>query len=348
MMTKPVKGLILCAGKGSRLEPLTYSITKTLIPIGNKPMVERAVQTLIDAGIKEIGLVVREGADAIQELLGDGSKWDVKLTYIYQEQALGTGHAVQTALSFIDDHPVLVYLGDNIIGNDLKNLISSYTESNSVPDALVVTKEVENPQDYGVVELENDQVVHIVEKPSVPKSNLALTGIFLFHSSVVSFFEDIPLSPRGEYELTSVFDKIFEMGGVVKAHSLDSWWIDAGNPLRLLEANRLIMDELVRLRENDIILASDDIVLENCQIEGPVMIGEGSIVRNSTIGPYTTIGRNTTIINTKIKDSIVMENSNIIDIESLISNSIIGEEVNIQKRRNEVNLIISNKNTIFI
>lgn len=347
MMTKPVKGLILCAGKGSRLEPLTYSITKTLIPIGNKPMVQRAVETLIDAGIRDIGLVVREGADIIQKLLGDGSKWGVKLTYIYQKQALGTGHAVQTALSFIDNHPVLVYLGDNIIGNRLEDLIS-YFYSDRCPDALVVTKRVNNPQDYGVVELQNGQVVHIVEKPKVPRSNLALTGIFLFHSSVVPFIEEIPLSPRGEYELTSVFDKIFETGGIVKAHSLNSWWIDAGNPLRLLEANRFIMDEMIRQSDNEIILASDDIILENCKIEGPVMIGEGSVIRNSRIGPYTTIGSNTTIINTKLRNSIVMENSSIIDIESLISNSIIGEEVNIKKRDNEVNLIISNKNTIFI
>ena len=347
MMIKPVKGLILCAGKGSRLEPLTYSITKTLIPIGNKPMVQRAVETLIDAGIKEIGLVVREGAETIQKLLGDGSKWGVKLTYIYQEQALGTGHAVQTALSFIEDHPVLVYLGDNIIGNGLGDLIS-YAYSADCPDALVATKRVDNPQDYGVVEVQDDRVVHIVEKPKMPRSNLALTGIFLFHASVISYFENIPLSPRGEYELTSVFDKIFETGGIVKAHPLDSWWIDAGNPLRLLEANRLMMDEMICQSESQILLASDDIILENCEIEGPVMIGEGSIIRNSRIGPYTTIGSNTTIINTKIRNSIVMENSSIIDIESLISNSIIGEEVNIQKRDDEVNLIISNKNTIFI
>jgi len=346
-MTKPVKGLILCAGKGSRLAPLTYSITKTLIPIGNKPMVQRAVETLIDAGIKEIGLVVREGADAIQELLGDGSKWGVKLTYIYQKQALGTGHAVQTALSFIADHPVLVYLGDNIIGNQLNKLVSLADQADC-PDAVVVTKEVNNPQDYGVVEQRNGQVVHIVEKPKIPRSNLALTGIFLFHSSVIPLFEDIPLSPRGEYELTSVFEKIFEKGGVVKAYSLDSWWIDAGNPLRLLEANRYIMDEMIRQKGEEILLASDDIVLENCEIEGPVLIGEGSIIRNARIGPYTTIGKNTTIINTKIRNSIIMENSNIIDIESLIANSIIGEEVNIQRRDSEVNLIISNKNTIYI
>jgi len=346
-MTKPVKGLILCAGKGSRLEPLTYSITKTLIPIGNKPMVQRAVETLIDAGIKEIGLVVREGAAAIQQLLGDGSKWGVKLTYIYQEQALGTGHAVQTALSFIGEHPVLVYLGDNIIGNDLKELVS-YSQQDDCPDAIVVTKEVENPQDYGVVEQRDGQVVHIVEKPKFPRSNLALTGIFLFHSSVIPLFENLPLSPRGEYELTSVFDKIFEKGGIIRSHALNNWWIDAGNPLRLLEANRLTLDELVSQRGEDILLASHDIVLENCQIEGPVLIGEGSVIRNASIGPYTAIGRNTTIINTKIKNSIIMENSRIIDIEPLIANSIIGEEVNIQKRDNEVNLIISNKNTIYI
>lgn len=310
-------------------------------------MVQRAVETLIDAGIKEIGLVVREGADTIQALLGDGSKWGVKLTYIYQQQALGTGHAVQTALSFIGDDPVLVYLGDNIIGNQLKELVA-YADHEDFPDAVVVTKEVENPQDYGVVEQQDGQVIHIVEKPKNPKSNLALTGIFLFHSSVIPLFEDIPLSPRGEYELTSVFDRIFEQGGRVQSYPLNSWWIDAGNPLRLLEANRLMMDEMVSQKGEKMILESDDIILENCEVEGPVLIGEGSVIRNATIGPYTTIGRNATLINTKIKNSIVMENSSIIDIESFIANSIIGEEVNIKKRENELNLIISNKNTIFI
>ncbi|SHE37901.1 glucose-1-phosphate thymidylyltransferase [Seinonella peptonophila] len=346
-MNKKIKGLVLCAGKGSRLEPLTYSITKTLIPIGNKAMVQRAVETLIDAGIDEIGLVVREGAEEIRDLLGDGSKWGVSITYIVQQQALGTGHAVQTALPFINGDSVIVYLGDNIIGKNLHDLVSSFQKQDNI-DAMVVTKEVANPQDYGVVELRHGHITNIVEKPKQPRSNLALTGIFLFSASTIPFFREIPLSTRGEYEITSVFDKIFANQGIIKAHSLDSWWIDAGNPGRLLEANRMIIDEMLETSDSNIILENDDVVLDNCRIEGPVLIGEGSVIKNSVIGPYTTIGAYTTLTNTQIRNSIIMENSSISDIDSIITNSIIGEEVHIKKRAEEVNLIISNKNTIVI
>lgn len=295
-MNSPIKGLILCAGNGTRLKPITQKVQKTLVPIANKPTISYGLYALAEAGITDIGIVVRSNQEEIIRYCGDGKKFGVNITFIYQNSPKGTGDAIRVASDFIGDSPMIVYLGDNIYGQSLRTLIQTFV--NEPASAYVTTKEVENPTDYGVVVVENNQVIHLQEKPKEPISNKALTGVYIFNSGVIKKFNNIVPSENGEIEMTTAVKNLINKEEV-KYFEIKSWWEDIGKPRNLLIGNKNILRE----GGNRI---HPDANIKNTKIIQPVSVEKGATIKNSIIGPSVSIGENCMINDSIIDDSIIL------------------------------------------
>lgn len=342
-----MKALILAGGKGTRLRPLTNTIAKHLLPVANKPILFYVLEQIQEAGIRDIGIVISpETGTDLKQALSDGSKWGASITYILQSPPLGLAHAVKTAQDFLGDSPFLLFLGDNLIKDGVKNLVSEF--NNESPDALIVLKEVADPRAFGVAEVDAyGKVTRVVEKPKEPKSNLALVGAYIFTPVVHRAIAELKPSWRGEYEITDAIQKLLDMGQNVKSHVLKGWWLDTGKKEDLLEANRIILDEYLPrniLGEVDTksqITGKVEICkgakIEGSMIQGPVSIAANCRIVNSFIGPYTSIGEETVIENSKIENSIILNKSHILDIRQM-KDSVIGRNVEVirQERDHEI------------
>lgn len=343
-----MKGLILSGGKGTRLYPLTYTRAKQLIPVANKPVLFRVIETIRDAGIQEIGIVTGSTIDEIREAVGDGSQFgDVKITYIPQDSPDGLAHAVKISEDFLKDDSFVMFLGDNVIQGGINTLIADF--ANNDWNSQIVLKQVENPQAFGVAKLREDgSVEQLIEKPENPPSDLALVGIYMFDHNIFKAVHDIKPSKRGELEITDAIQWLIEHGYRVSPHVHEGWWIDTGKPTDMLEANSFVMDEMLQQTNRDNRLSpacyiSDDsevdsrvIVAEGARIigstvRGPAVIGKNTVIENSFVGPYTSLYHNVTIKNCEIERSIVLESSTIEDIESRIQDSLIGREAKVRR-----------------
>ncbi len=329
-----MKGLVLSGGKGTRLRPLTYSIPKQLVPVANKPILHFVIEDLARAGIVEIGVIYSpETGDEIRQSLGSGERWGVKLTYIYQAEPLGLAHAVKTARDFLGDNSFVMYLGDNLIDSGIKNFVQEFADSEANTDSIILLKEVADPTHFGVAVIDgNGRVQRLVEKPKEPPSNLALVGIYLFSPLVHEAIDRIRPSWRGELEITDAIQQLVDDGRRVTAHVLQGWWLDTGKKDDMLEANRVVLDGLIKReiygRVDDTsqvsgrVLVEEGASIEGSQVRGPAVIGRGAVVRNSFIGAYTSIGDNCRVENSCIEFSVIMEGSQIQDVarmdESLI------------------------------
>jgi len=328
-----IKALILSGGKGTRLYPLTFTSAKQLIPIANKPVLFRVIETVRDAGITDIGIVVGDTAPEVMAAVGDGSRWGVKVTYIRQEAPLGLAHAVKISRDYLGDTPFVMFLGDNVIQGGIRHLVRMFLESDY--DAQIVLKEVPDPQHYGVAELENGRIVRLVEKPREPRSNLALVGIYLFRPPIFEAVEAIRPSWRGELEITDAIQYLVERGYRVYPYIHTGWWIDTGKPIDMLAANSLVLEELEPrvdgYVDRDSVLEGKVVIekgaeIINSRIRGPAIIGEHTRIVNSYIGPFTSIYHHCEIVNSEIEHSIVLEHCRIEDIPR-IADSLIGRRV---------------------
>ena len=335
-----MKGLILSGGKGTRLRPLTFTQAKQLVPVANKPVLFYGVEALLGAGIREIGIIVGDTKNEIQEAVGDGKRWgdDVRITYIEQPEPLGLAHAVLIAEDFLGQEPFVMYLGDNILKSGIVSLVEEFRQRK--PNALILLTAVPDPTMFGVAELENGRVVRLVEKPKQPKSNLALVGVYMFDSHVFEAIKAIKPSWRNELEITDAIQYLVDHGYQVQPHLVSGWWKDTGKIEDILEANRLILESLSGSIEGVVDGASrvsGEVVIEkgasvhSSTIRGPAIIGAGTEVVDSYIGPFTSIQKNCRIIKTEIEHSIVLEGSEIADVGSRIDESLIGREVRIYK-----------------
>ena len=335
-----IKALILAGGSGTRLKPITHTIPKQLLPVANKPILFYVLDQIREAGITDIGIIISpETGPYIREAIGDGSRWDSRITYVSQPEPLGLAHAVKTAQGFLTDSPFLMFLGDNLIEGGVRSFVQEF--DNQSPDALVLLKEVPDPRLFGVAELnDRGEVTHLVEKPKEPKTDLALVGVYLFAPEIHSAIDRIKPSWRGELEITDAIQKLLEMGKEVRSHILTGWWLDTGKKDDLLEANRVVLDDLLKRDVKGEIDSKSKVVgrveikegvkVENSTIRGPVSIAEGCLVRNSFIGPFTSIGANTTVEDSSVGHSVVLENSRIYRIERL-EDSLIGTGVELKK-----------------
>jgi glucose-1-phosphate thymidylyltransferase len=332
-----VKGLILSGGKGTRLRPLTYTSAKQLIPVANKPVLFRVIESIRDASIDDIGIVVGDTADQIQAAVGDGSLWDVKITYIPQDQPLGLAHAVKVSRDFLGDERFVMFLGDNVLQGGISTLIEQFAQSEW--NSQIVLTPVEHPEHYGVAELNGEgRIVRLIEKPKQPPSNLALVGIYMFDPNVHQAVDSITPSWRGELEITDAIQWLVEHDYRVYPYVHRGWWIDTGKQEDMLEANSLVLEEIeptVKGHVDQDSKVDSRVTLQpgaeiiNSVVRGPTIIGERTRIINSYVGPFTSIHHDVVIENSEIERAIVLENSVIRDIPDRIQDSLIGRDVSL-------------------
>lgn len=341
-----MKGLILSGGKGTRLYPLAYTRAKQLIPVANKPVLFRVIETIKSAGIEEIGVVVGDTAPEIREAVGTGEKFGVKITYIPQLTPSGLAHAVKTAQEYLGDSRFVMFLGDNVIQGGISQLIVDFANHPDWNSQIVLTK-VEQPEHYGVAKLGDDgRIEQLIEKPGrnpmykVAPSNLALVGIYMFDQHIFEAVNQIKPSFRGELEITDAIQWLVDHGYKVYPHVHTGWWIDTGKPTDMLRANSLVLEELTPKIEGAVDPVSqvdERVIVErgaeviNSVIRGPAIIGEGTKIINSYIGPFTSIYHSVVIENCEIENSIVLENSTLRDIDTRIQDSLIGRNVDVYR-----------------
>jgi glucose-1-phosphate thymidylyltransferase len=337
-----MKAIILAGGKGVRLKPLTNTTAKQLIPVANKPILFYVLDQIKEAGIRDIGIIISpDTGHFIEELVGDGSKWELNVTYIVQNQPLGLAHAVKTAQPFLVDSPFLMFLGDNLIQGGIKAFVDEFNTKK--PDALILLKKVPDARSFGVAELDAaGKVSRLVEKPKVPKSDLALVGVYLFKPDIHSAISKIKPSARGELEITDAIQQLIEDKKTVNSHILEGWWLDTGKKDDLLEANRIVLDDyLIRDIQGTIdsgskisgrVYIGENSLIENSVVRGPVSISKNCRIINSYIRPFTSIGEGTTIENTSIGNSVIYGKCRISGIDQIID-SIIGSESEVSKQQ---------------
>ncbi|MCC6616674.1 MAG: glucose-1-phosphate thymidylyltransferase [Anaerolineae bacterium] len=346
-----MKGLILSGGKGKRLYPLTYTRAKQLIPVANKPVLVHAIESIRNAGVEEIGIVIGQTGPEIREAIGDGARLGVRVTYIEQPSPDGLAHAVKISQEFLGDDSFVMFLGDNVIEGGISKLIGDFTHSGW--NSQIVLKEVKNPSSFGVAKLRPDgSIEQLIEKPKDPPSNLALVGIYMFDASVFKAVNAIQPSARNELEITDAIQWLIDHGYSVMPHVHEGWWIDTGKATDMLEANANLLDELKPSIAPDAHLENSDIdrrvTIEagahvvNSIIHGPTIIGEHTIIENAYIGPYTSIYHHVTVQNCEIERCIVLEHAEIMDLDERLDSSLIGRNVSLKRKQRKPRTITMN------
>ncbi|MDP1809427.1 MAG: glucose-1-phosphate thymidylyltransferase [Actinomycetota bacterium] len=332
-----MKGLILSGGTGSRLRPITHTSAKQLVPVANKPVLFYAIEAMKQAGITDIGIVVGETKDEIVAAVGDGSAWEIEITYISQEAPLGLAHAVKIAKPFLGSDNFVMFLGDNLIKNGIVSLVEEFARRR--PNAQILLAKVKDPERFGVAELSGGRVIRLTEKPKKPLSDLALVGVYMFDQSIWEAVDSIKPSWRNELEITDAIQYLIEKGLTVEPHIIDGWWKDTGKLEDMLEANRIIletMDSRIDGHVDESTRIDGRVVVEkgaritNSHIRGPAIIGENSQIMDSFIGPFTSIYYDVIVKQSEIEHSIVLEKSSVIGICRL-EDSLIGKNVMVEK-----------------
>jgi len=339
-----LKGLILSGGKGTRLRPITHTSAKQLVPVANKPVLFYGIEAMAAAGVGEIGIIIApETGEEIRQAAGDGSRFGVKIEYIVQDEPLGLAHAVLTAEPFLGESPFVMYLGDNLLQGGIADLVGAFREH--TPDALILLTPVPDPENYGVAELgaaepgEVGRVVKLVEKPAEPATDLALVGVYMFTPSIHDAARAIEPSARGELEITDAIQYLVDGGRRVEPHIVRGWWKDTGRLDDMLEANRLILDNLTESIQGELIDSQVDgrVVIEagarlECTtVRGPAIVGAGADLRDCYIGPYTAIGENCRIAGAEVEHSILLAGSSVCDLDGRMESSLLGRNVTIRR-----------------
>ena len=352
-----MKALILSGGAGTRLRPITHTGAKQLVPVANKPILFYGLEQMAEAGITEVGIIVGDTEPEITTAVGSGERWGLEVTYLRQEAPLGLAHCVLIARDFLEDEDFVMYLGDNLLRQGVRHLVDRFNTDRGGAAAHILLAHVPNPQQFGVAELDADGgVVRLIEKPVDPPSDLALVGVYLFDSTIHEAVRSIAPSKRGELEITDAIQWLIDKGHSVRQQVVDGWWIDTGNLAALLEGNRLILETIEPLIEGSvdaesriegrvIVQAGAEIV--GSVIRGPAIIGEGTRIENSFIGPFTSIYYGCQIIRSEVEHSVILEQSRIVDIPRL-EDSLLGKEVAVTRsaRRPRANRLMLGDHSI--
>jgi len=333
-----LKGLILSGGAGTRLRPITHTSAKQLVPVANKPVLFYGIEAMADAGIREIGIIIApETGEEIRVAVGDGSQFGLEVEFIVQDEPLGLAHAVLTARDFLGASPFVMYLGDNLLQGGIVELVEAFRAN--APDALILLTPVADAENYGVAELDGDRVVRLVEKPPQPATDLALVGVYMFTPAIHAAAEAIEPSARGELEITDAIQHLVDRGLRVEPHVVRGWWKDTGRLADMLEANRLILDNVDTRVEGELIDSQADgrVViepgarLERSTVRGPAVIGAGARLVDAYVGPYTAVGEDCLIQNAEVEHSILLAGSSVRDLDGRMESSLLGRNVAVRR-----------------
>jgi glucose-1-phosphate thymidylyltransferase len=347
-----MKGLILSGGAGTRLRPITHTSAKQLVPVANKPILFYGIEDMAEAGITDIGIIVGDTRAEIMAAVGDGSAWGVKVTYIPQDEPLGLAHCVLIARDFLGDDDFVMYLGDNMLQQGLVDFIEQFRDdqrrsaepmlggADAPPSAQILLCHVPDPHRFGVAEIDaNGEVVRLVEKPEDPPSDLALVGVYLFTPAILEAVAAIEPSPRGELEITDAIQWLIDRGDRVRHEVVAGWWLDTGKKDPLLESNRRVLDTLEPRIDGTVdddshvdgrVVIEEGAELIGSSVRGPAIIGAGTRLVNSYVGPFTAVANDCEIVDSEIEHSVVLEHSKIIGVPRL-TDSLIGKFVEVRR-----------------
>src|SRR3989338_9151323 len=316
-----MKGIILHGGHGTRLRPLTHTGPKQLLPIANKPMSQYALDDLKKAGVKDIAIIIGDVyPEKVKEYYGDGSKFGVNITYVYQDKPKGISHAIRLCKDFIGSEKFIVYLGDNVLIKNLIDYTKKFSSSNS--DAMILLCEVDEPQRFGIAELDGTKIKKIMEKPKNPPSNLAVIGIYFLTPKIFDIIDKLKPSWRGELEITEALQLLMDDGYSIEYDTVTGWWKDTGTPEDIIHANKLVLDSIGTENQflidddaeikDQIIIGKNSSISRDSFITGPVIIGKNCTIGPAVrLGPYVSVGDNTILQNCEIENSIVMDDCKI-------------------------------------
>ncbi len=318
-----MKAIITGGGRATRLRPITWTINKHLIPIANKPMIFYAIEKLRDAGITEIAINTNPGDIELPNFIGDGGNWGVKIHYFEQKGGpLGIANVVWQARDFIGDEPFVFYLGDNIVLSPLGGFIEKF--KNEKLNCLLTLSRVKDPQRFGVPEIEDGKIIRVEEKPAEPKSDFAVTGIYIYDKNFFESYKHIKPSARGEYEISDVNTWLIGNNLNVGYEEITGWWKDTGKPEDLLEANQLLLNQSLAAETGKIKIGKGTVIDPDAVIKGPVIVGDGCVIKNARIGPNVSVGNNVEVYNSEIENSIIFDEVDI-NCNARIVDSLVGK-----------------------
>ncbi|MFM7449581.1 MAG: glucose-1-phosphate thymidylyltransferase [Leptolyngbyaceae cyanobacterium] len=334
-----MKALILSGGKGTRLRPLTHTGAKQLVPVANKPILWYGIEAIVAAGITDIGIIISpETGGEIQSKTGNGDRFGANITYILQDNPAGLAHAVKVARPFLGDTPFVMYLGDNLIQHPLNQFVTLFKEQHK--DALILLRQVLNPSAFGVAKVDSQgRVLHLVEKPKVPPSNLALVGIYFFANTIHEAIDRIQPSARGELEITDAIQDLINHRHLVEAQQIEGWWLDTGKKDDLLEANQIVLDTCLTTSIQGEIDQQSQISgrvqigagtrLINCTVRGPVTIGNNCHLENCFIGPFSSIADEVYLTDVDLEHSVILQGAHVTGIHQRVVDSVIGQRARV-------------------
>ncbi|MFN8628317.1 MAG: glucose-1-phosphate thymidylyltransferase [Candidatus Binatia bacterium] len=330
-----MKAIVLCAGLGTRLRPLTFSTAKHLIPVANKPVLFFGIESLVEIGAREIGIIVsKDSRSVIQNAIDDGQRWGAQVSYVEQPQPRGLAHAAQCARAFVGSDPFVMYLGDNLIPEGLTGAAEHFQRSGA--NAVVMLKAVDDPSQFGIAELDGDRIVRLVEKPKNPPTNLAIVGGYFFDRHIFESIDRIKPSWRNEFEITDAIQDLIDRGLTVAPYVVTGWWKDAGKPTDILEANQVMLQKIATAIHGKVDGASiiegavsigPDAEITGSKIVGPTIIGAEARIIDAEIGPFASIGDRVRIISSRVADSVVMDDTVIQHVQQPVVRSLLGRRV---------------------
>ncbi|MFA7169285.1 MAG: glucose-1-phosphate thymidylyltransferase [Candidatus Paceibacterota bacterium] len=339
-ITQKIKAIIPAA-KSNKQRSFSCNINKHLIPLGGRPMIFYPIENLVAAGFQEIGIIVSDRDADLRKVVGDGSRWGIKIEYIVQRELLGLGSAVMSAREYIDEDPFIIYLGDNIAKFDLVAAVNRYF--NEGMNAMLMLAKIDKPQRFGVPEIRNGEIVRVEERPMRPRSEFAVAGIYIYDNNAFKAMDEIELSDRGQYEISDIHNYYINSDLKLGFEEISKWWKDRGNPEDLLEGNKFVLEnftfasgesriegEIIGNAKIDgkVVIGKGSRITGKTLLRGPLVIGEGCLIKDAYVGPYTSIGSGDEINNTEIEHSLVMNGVNIYTDKKIV-NSVIGNNVSI-------------------
>ncbi len=331
-----MKGLILAAGLGTRLRPITSLKPKPTIRVANRPLIQHAVQNLVDAGVNEIGIVVSH--DTIEHLQASLEGYTgASFTYLIQDPPLGLAHAVKVSRDFLGDSPFVMYLGDNLFEQGIGRFVDAYRPQDGV-NAVLALVPVDDPRQLGVAVVKDGRITELVEKPEVPPSNLAIAGVYVLDASIHPIIDDLKPGAKDEYQITDAIHDLIRQGGHVAPVQVEGWWKDTGKPEDILDANRLLLMRIGRqvdgvVEDSDLVgdvVVEAGAVVKGSTIFGPVMIGAGARIERSYLGPFTTVGPDSVVEDAELEHSVIGSDTTVRNLRTRVRESLIGDGVRLE------------------